>query len=183
MTEGSERAKRTKRANKRKEHQPETVWFQALFVDLALGVSTRVGRVLIIALGYVSARKDDAVSDRQPLASGSRRGKYRFLFRKRRSTVSISLTPLEDKIIVKQAEAETQTASGLFIPDNAKEKPQQGEVLAVGPGRRNDAGERIPVDVKVGDKVLYSKYGGTEVHYQGEDYLIVSSRDILAILG
>ena len=86
--------------------------------------------------------------------------------------MSISLTPLEDKIIVKQAEAETQTASGLFIPDNAKEKPQQGEVLAVGPGRRNDAGERIPVDVKVGDKVLYSKYGGTEVHYQGEDYLI-----------
>ena len=69
------------------------------------------------------------------------------------------------------------------LPDNAKEKPQQGEVLAVGPGRRNDAGERIPVDVKVGDKVLYSKYGGTEVHYQGEDYLIVSARDILAILG
>ena len=95
--------------------------------------------------------------------------------------MSISLTPLEDKIIVKQAEAETQTASGLFIPDNAKEKPQQGEVLAVGPGRRNDAGERIPVDVKVGDKVLYSKYGGTEVHYQGEDYLIVSARDILRL--
>ena len=65
--------------------------------------------------------------------------------------MSISLTPLEDKIIVKQAEAETQTASGLFIPDNAKEKPQQGEVLAGGPGRRNDAGELIPVDVKVGD--------------------------------
>ena len=97
--------------------------------------------------------------------------------------MSISLTPLEDKIIVKQAEAETQTASGLFIPDNAKEKPQQGEVLAVGPGRRNDAGERIPVDVKVGDKGLYSKYGGTEVHYQGDDYLIVAARDILAILG
>ena len=96
--------------------------------------------------------------------------------------MSISLTPLEDKIIVKQAEAETQTASGLFIPDNAKEKPQQGEVLAVGPGRRDDKGERIPMDVKVGDKVLYSKYGGTEVHYQGEDYLIVSARDILAIL-
>ena len=97
--------------------------------------------------------------------------------------MSIKLTPLEDKIIVKQAEAETQTASGLFIPDNAKEKPQQGEVLAVGPGRRNDAGERIPVDVKGGDKVLYSKYGGTEVHYEGEDYLIVAARDILAILG
>ena len=97
--------------------------------------------------------------------------------------MSIKLTPLEDKIIVKQAEAETQTASGLFIPDNAKEKPQQGEVLAVGPGRRDDKGERIPMDVKVGDKVLYSKYGGTEVHYQGEDYLIVAARDILAILG
>ena len=97
--------------------------------------------------------------------------------------MSIKLTPLEDKIIVKQAEAQTQTASGLYIPDNAKEKPQQGEVLAVGPGRRDDKGERIPMDVKVGDKVLYSKYGGTEVHYEGEDYLIVGARDTLAILG
>lgn len=97
--------------------------------------------------------------------------------------MSIKLTPLEDKIIVKQAEAQTQTASGLYIPDNAKEKPQQGEVLAVGPGRRDDKGERIPMDVKVSDKVLYSKYGGTEVHYEGEDYLIVGARDILAILG
>lgn len=97
--------------------------------------------------------------------------------------MSIKLTPLEDKIIVKQAEAQTQTASGLYIPDNAKEKPQQGEVLAVGPGRRDNKGERIPMDVKVGDKVLYSKYGGTEVHYEGEDYLIVGARDILAILG
>ena len=97
--------------------------------------------------------------------------------------MSIKLTPVEDKIIVKQAEAQTQTASGLYIPDNAKEKPQQGEVLAVGPGRRDDKGERIPMDVKVGDKVLYSKYGGTEVHYEGEDYLIVGARDILAILG
>ena len=97
--------------------------------------------------------------------------------------MSIKLTPLEDKIIVKQAEAQTQTASGLYIPDNAKEKPQQGEVLAVGPGRRDDKGERIPMDVKVGDKVMYSKYGGTEVHYEGEDYLIVGARDILAILG
>ena len=97
--------------------------------------------------------------------------------------MSIKLTPVEDKIIVKQAEAQTQTASGLYIPDNAKEKPQQGEVLAVGPGRRDDKGERIPMDVKVGDKVLYSKYGGTEVRYEGEDYLIVGARDILAILG
>lgn len=97
--------------------------------------------------------------------------------------MSIALKPLEDKIIVKQAQAESQTASGLYIPENAKEKPQQGEVLAVGPGRRDDNGQRIPMDVAVGDKILYSKYGGTEVKYQGEDYLIVSSRDVLAILG
>lgn len=96
--------------------------------------------------------------------------------------MSVSLKPLEDKIVIKQAAAETTTASGLVIPDTAKEKPQQGEVLAVGPGRRDDKGERIPVDVKVGDKVLYSKYGGTELNYQGEDYLIVSARDVLAIL-
>ncbi|MFT8592388.1 MAG: co-chaperone GroES [Bifidobacterium sp.] len=96
--------------------------------------------------------------------------------------MSISLTPLEDKIVIKQAAAETTTASGLVIPDTAKEKPQQGEVLAVGPGRLDDKGERIPVDVKTGDRVLYSKYGGTEVHYDGEDLLIVSAHDILAIL-
>ena len=96
--------------------------------------------------------------------------------------MSISLTPLEDKIIVKQAEAETQTASGLFIPDNAKEPPQQGEVLAVGPGRRNDAGERITVDVKVGDVVIYSKYGGTEIKYGADEYIILSSRDVLAVV-
>ena len=95
----------------------------------------------------------------------------------------MNLRPLNDRVIVKRLENETKTASGIVIPDSAAEKPDQGEVLAVGPGRRNDAGERIPVDVKVGDKVLYSKYGGTEVHYEGEDYLIVGARDILAILG
>lgn len=96
--------------------------------------------------------------------------------------MSIALTPLEDKVVIKQAPAETKTASGLVIPDTAKEKPQQGEVLAVGPGRRDDKGQLIPVDINVGDKVLYSKYGGTEVTYEGEDYLIVSARDVLAIL-
>ena len=89
---------------------------------------------------------------------------------------------MEDKVIIKQAPAETTTASGLVIPDSAKEKPQQGEVLAVGPGKMDDKGDRLPMDVKVGDKVLFSKYGGTELHYQGEDYLIVAARDILAIL-
>ena len=96
--------------------------------------------------------------------------------------MAVSLKPLEDKVIIKQAPAETTTASGLVIPDSAKEKPQQGEVLAVGPGTRNDKGERIPVDVKVGDEVLYSRYGGTKLTYKGEEYLIVSSRDILAVL-
>lgn len=96
--------------------------------------------------------------------------------------MSISLTPLEDKIIVKQAAAETQTASGLFIPDNAKEKPQQGEVLAVGPGRRDDKGERIPMDVKVGDVVIYGKFGGNEVKVDGEKYLLMRADDIYAVV-
>ncbi|GAB4084315.1 co-chaperone GroES [Myceligenerans cantabricum] len=96
--------------------------------------------------------------------------------------MSVPIKPLEDRIVVKALEAETTTASGLVIPDTAKEKPQEGEVLAVGPGRVNDSGNRVPVDVAVGDKVLYSKYGGTEVKYAGEDFLVLSSRDILAVV-
>ncbi|UDY38009.1 co-chaperone GroES [Dermatobacter hominis] len=94
----------------------------------------------------------------------------------------MSLQPLEDRIVVRPAEAEEKTASGLVIPDTAKEKPQQGEVLAVGPGRRSDSGELIPLDIAVGDTVVYSKYGGTEVSQDGEDVLILSGRDILAIV-
>ena len=94
----------------------------------------------------------------------------------------MSLQPLEDRIVVRPAEAEEKTASGLVIPDTAKEKPQQGEVLAVGPGRRSDSGELIPLDIKVGDTVVYSKYGGTEVSQDGEDVLVLSGRDILAIV-
>ena len=94
----------------------------------------------------------------------------------------MSLQPLEDRIVVRPAEAEEKTASGLVIPDTAKEKPQQGEVLAVGPGRRSDSGELIPLDINVGDTVVYSKYGGTEVSQDGEDVLILSGRDILAIV-
>ena len=97
--------------------------------------------------------------------------------------MSVSIKPLEDRIVVKTLEAEQTTASGLVIPDTAKEKPQEGEVLAVGPGRFNDEGdERIPLDISVGDKVIYSKYGGTEVSVGGEDYLILSARDVLAIV-
>jgi len=96
--------------------------------------------------------------------------------------VSVNIKPLEDRIVVKTLEAEQTTASGLVIPDTAKEKPQEGEVLAVGPGRVDDNGQRIPLDVEVGDKVIYSKYGGTEVKYAGEEFLILSARDILAVL-
>jgi chaperonin GroES len=95
----------------------------------------------------------------------------------------MKLTPLGDRIVVKpQDEQEVRTTGGLVIPDTAKEKPQLGEVLAVGPGEFKD-GERIPVDVKVGDTVFYSKYGGTEVKHDGQDLLILSSRDVLAVLG
>ena len=97
-------------------------------------------------------------------------------------TVSISIKPLEDRIVIRQVEAEQTTASGLVIPDTAKEKPQEGEVIAVGPGRVDDNGNRVPVDVKVGDTVIYSRYGGTEVKYEGQEYQILSSRDVLAVV-
>ena len=96
--------------------------------------------------------------------------------------MSVSIKPLEDRIVVQTLEAEQTTASGLVIPDSAQEKPQEGKVLAVGPGRIDDSGNRVPVDVKEGDVVIYSKYGGTEVKYAGEEYLILSARDILAVV-
>ncbi len=93
---------------------------------------------------------------------------------------SVNIQPLEDKILVEANEAETTTASGIVIPDTAKEKPQEGKVLAVGPGRYDDNGKRIPIDVVEGDVVIYSKYGGTEVKYAGKEYLLLSARDVLA---
>jgi chaperonin GroES len=95
--------------------------------------------------------------------------------------VSVTIKPLEDRIVVKALDAEQTTASGLVIPDTAKEKPQEGEVLAVGPGRFEE-GQRLPLDIAVGDRVIYSKYGGTEVKYDGQEYLILSARDVLAIV-
>ncbi len=93
----------------------------------------------------------------------------------------MNLNPLDDRIVVRPNEAEQTTVSGIVIPDTAKEKPQQGEVLAAGPGRRSEqTGEVIPLDVKVGDTVVYSKYGGTEITIDGEDLLILTSRDVLA---
>jgi chaperonin GroES len=98
------------------------------------------------------------------------------------TATKVVLKPLEDRIVVEPLEAEQVTASGLVIPDTAKEKPQEGKVLAVGPGRFDDKGARVPVDVKVGDVVLYSKYGGTEVKYSGHEYLVLSARDVLAVI-
>ncbi len=95
----------------------------------------------------------------------------------------MKLKPLGDRVVVKaEDEQEARTASGLVIPDTAKEKPQLGKVLAVGPGEVNDKGERTPPDVKEGDTVVYSKYGGTEIKFEGQEYLILSSRDLLAII-
>jgi chaperonin GroES len=96
--------------------------------------------------------------------------------------VSVTIKPLEDRIVIKSIEAEQTTASGLVIPDTAKEKPQEGEVIAVGPGRVDDNGNRVPLDVSVGDKVIFSKYGGTEIKYGGEELLILSARDVLAVV-
>ena len=96
--------------------------------------------------------------------------------------MAFGLEPLEDRVVVKPLEEETQcTPTGIIIPDTAKEKPQEGEVVAIGPGRFED-GKRVPLDVKVGDRVIYSKYGGTEVKVEGEDYLVLSARDLFAIV-
>ena len=95
----------------------------------------------------------------------------------------MNLQPLEDRIVVRPAAPEQTTASGLVIPDTATEKPQQGAVLAAGPGKRSDStGELIPMEVAVGDVVVYSKYGGTEISSAGEDLLILNARDVLAIV-
>ena len=99
------------------------------------------------------------------------------------ATATKTIRPLEDRILVRPEEGEETTASGIVIPDTAKEKPQEGTVLAVGPGKRSDTGDLIPVDVNEGDRVIYSKYGGTDVKLDGEDLLILSARDVLAIVG
>ena len=96
--------------------------------------------------------------------------------------MSVSIKPLEDRVVIQQLEAETTTASGLVLPDTATEKPQEGKVVSVGPGRVDDNGNRVPVDVAEGDVFIYSKYGGTEVKYGGEEFIILSARDVLAIV-
>lgn len=92
------------------------------------------------------------------------------------------IKPLGDRVVIRVLEQEEKTASGIFLPDTAKEKPSQGEVIAVGTGKLQDNGTRTPLEVSVGDKIIFSKYAGTEVKYDGGDYLIVSERDILATI-
>ena len=94
----------------------------------------------------------------------------------------MKLRPLHDRVIVKRIESETKTASGIVIPDNAAEKPDQGEVLAVGPGKKNDKGELGAMSVKVGDRVLFGKWSGTEIKLDGEEYLILREDEILGVL-
>jgi chaperonin GroES len=94
----------------------------------------------------------------------------------------MNVKPLSDRVIVKALDAEEKTAGGIIIPDNAKEKPQKGEVVAVGPGKISDSGQKIVMEVKKGDKVLYGKYSGTEVTVDGKEYLIMRESDILAVI-
>ncbi len=101
------------------------------------------------------------------------------------AAVSLSVKtvqPLGDRVFVKVSESEEKTAGGIYLPDNAQEKPQVGEIVAVGPGKRNDDGTRQTLDVKVGDKVLYSKYAGTDIKLGTEEYILLSEKDILASL-
>jgi chaperonin GroES len=95
----------------------------------------------------------------------------------------MNLKPLGDRLLVKPIEQEEKTASGIILPETAKEKPQEGEVLAVGPGSRKEDGERIAMDVAVGNRVLYAKYAGTEIKMEGVKYLILRESDVLAIVG
>jgi len=94
----------------------------------------------------------------------------------------MKIRPLNDRILVKRLEGEAKTAGGIIIPDSAKEKPAEGEIVAVGPGKLNDNAERVAMDVAVGDRVLFSKYGGTEVKLDGEDFLIMREDDILGVV-
>jgi chaperonin GroES len=101
------------------------------------------------------------------------------------AAVSLSVStvkPLGDRVFVKVSEAEEKTAGGIILPDNAKEKPQVGEIMQVGPGKRNDDGTFAPLEVKVGDRVLYSKYAGTDIKLGGDDYVLLTERDILAVV-
>jgi chaperonin GroES len=90
--------------------------------------------------------------------------------------------PLHDRVVVRRVESEERTAGGIIIPDTAKEKPQEGEIIAVGPGARDEAGKLVPLDVKAGDRILFGKWSGTEVKIDGQDYLIMKESDVMGII-
>ncbi len=94
--------------------------------------------------------------------------------------MAVKLQPMGDRLVVKPTQSEEKTKSGIYIPDTAKEKPQEGKVVAVGPGKMTDEGKRIPMDVEVGDIVIYTKYGGSEIKIDGEELIIMRESDILA---
>jgi chaperonin GroES len=94
----------------------------------------------------------------------------------------MKLKPLGDRVVLKLVEQEEKTRGGILLPDSAQEKPQKGDVLAVGTGKVLDSGEKVPLDVKAGDRIIFARYSGTEVKVEGEEYLIVSERDILAVV-
>ena len=102
---------------------------------------------------------------------------------KTKSKSKVNIRPLGDRVLIQRAEAEEKTAGGILLPESAKDKPKEGRVIAVGDGKANDKGERQPLNVAVGDRVLFSSYAGTEVKYDGEEYLIMGENDILAIVG
>ena len=95
----------------------------------------------------------------------------------------MTFRPLHDRVLVRRIEAEEKTAGGIIIPDTAKEKPQEGEVIAVGPGARDESGKLVPLDVKVGDRILFGKWSGTEVKLDGKDLLIMKETDIMGVIG
>jgi chaperonin GroES len=95
----------------------------------------------------------------------------------------MTFRPLHDRILVRRVEADEKTAGGIIIPDTAKEKPQEGEVIAVGPGARDEAGKLVPLDVKAGDRILFGKWSGTEIKLDGEDLLIMKESDVMGVIG
>ncbi len=98
------------------------------------------------------------------------------------TATKIDIKPLGDRVVVEAVEQAPKSAGGVILPDTAKEKPQEGVILAVGPGRKTDKGEVVPIELKVGDKVIYSKYSGSEIKLDGNEYLIISEKDVLAVI-
>src|SRR5262249_31748628 len=113
---------------------------------------------------------------------GSRRSRHHVRFAPRADIRPMQFRPLHDRVVIKRIEAEEKTSGGIIIPDTAKEKPQEGEVIAVGPGGRDESGKLIPIDVKVGDRVLFGKWSGTEVKLDGVEYMIMKESDLMGVL-